>query len=158
MEFWLIKSSMSVKYEHIHSRIWCIFVLLLFSSLGVQSQEYPLPMVLVVHQSNKISHLEKKDVIDIYMGRFKTFPDGNPAQPIDFPASSIEKSVFYQRLVGKSERNINAYWSRLLFSGRATPPLKATSKSDVINRVGAKSLAYLHAGDVTKEMKIVYKL
>jgi hypothetical protein len=115
-------------------------------------------MVLVVHQQNSVSELAKKDVIDIYMGRYKTFPNGEPAEPIDFPLNSIERATFYLQLVGKSEQKINAYWSRLLFSGRASPPQKTSSKLEVIQKLNRDSIAYMHVRDVTKEMKIVYHL
>lgn len=115
-------------------------------------------MVLAVHQDNDVSQLEKKDVIDIYMGRFSTFPNGKSVRPIDFPVNSIERSTFYQVLVGKTERKIDAYWSRLLFSGRATPPVEADSKEEVIELLSESTIIYLHKGDVTEEMKIVYQL
>lgn len=136
--------------------IACLLLSLMTAS--VLAREYPMPLVLAVHQDNEISSLDKKDVIDIYMGRYSTFPNGQIAKPVDFPTNSIERSTFYQALVGKTERKINAYWSRLLFSGRATPPLEASSKQAVIDLLGESTLIYIHKGDITKEMKIVYQL
>lgn len=138
--------------------LMCFAVLLSVSSLHADTLEYPMPMVLAVHQDNDVSQLEKKDVIDIYMGRFSTFPNGKSVRPIDFPVNSIERSTFYQVLVGKTERKIDAYWSRLLFSGRATPPVEADSKEEVIELLSESTIIYLHKGDVTEEMKIVYQL
>jgi len=135
-----------------------VFLYLMLSGFSLVAQEYPFPMVLVVHHDNKTADLNKNDVIDIYMGRFRTFPDGSPVDPVDFPVNSVERSSFYKKLVGKSEQKINAYWSRLLFSGRAKPPRKAQSKTDVINSINVQTIAYIHLNDVTEEMKIVFEL
>ncbi len=132
----------------------CVF----FTTAANASDEGAVPLVVVVKNSSSIVALSKKQVIDIYMGRFQTFPDGRPVKPVDFPAGSIEKKSFYQQLVGQDERKINAYWSRLLFSGRATPPVQADSKQQVIERLDEQALAYVPVNDVTPEMKIVYQL
>jgi hypothetical protein len=125
---------------------------------GINADEKNLSLVVVVKAASPIERLSKKEVIDIYMGRFQTFPNGTPVAPIDFPAGSDEKKSFYKQLVGKDERKIKAYWSRLLFSGRATPPIQADSKQQVLEGLNDQALAYLPANEVTQEMKIVYQL
>ena len=99
------------------------------------------PLVVVVNAQSATDSLDKKQLIDIFMGRFKNFPNGDGL------------------LVDKSERKIDAYWSRLLFSGRATPPKKASSVPDIIQimKDDVNALAYINASNVTKEMKIVYR-
>ncbi|MFC4701469.1 hypothetical protein ACFO4O_14985 [Glaciecola siphonariae] len=127
------------------------------SAIAVAEQDFELSVV--VSADNPIEKMSKKDVVDIYMGRFDTFPNGNEAQPIDLPDGSIEKQAFYMRLVGKNERKIKAYWSRLLFSGRAQPPEIAESTAQVESFIANSSsaIAYLPTADVTSEMKIVYQ-
>lgn len=122
-------------------------------------QNDTIELVIVVNAKSAITRLNKKDVVDIYMGRFNTFPDGSSAAPIDSPDGSDEKKLFYQRLVGKDERKIKAYWSRLLFSGRAQPPIKAESETTVLEliRQTQGAIAYIPTSDVTSEMKIVYQ-
>jgi len=125
-------------------------------NLSFAKNNNTIPLVVVVHQDNLIEELERRDVIDIYMGRFQTFPNGKPVDPIDFPNMSEERRLFYKKLVGKSEKKINAYWSRLLFSGRAKPPRQAQSTLDVIETIKPESIAYVHPNDVTEDMKIVF--
>lgn len=69
------------------------------------------------------------------MGRYLTFPDGETSKPIDLPAQSTLKNDFYLKLVNKDEQKINAYWARLLFSGRANPPSPSTSVEDAIKKL-----------------------
>ena len=93
------------------------------------------------------------------MGRFNKFPNGDSVTPLDFDSPSEYRESFYEHLVGQSERKINAYWSRLLFSGRATPPRKAESVKEVVSIIqnDTNALAYIYASEVQKGMKIVYE-
>lgn len=91
---------------------------LLFASAYANSTEF----AVVVNKNNAINTLSKREIIDIYMGRYLTFPDGEASKPLDLPAQSALKNDFYIQLVNKDEQKINAYWARLLFSGRAKPP------------------------------------
>ena len=79
-------------------------------------------IVVVVNKDSKISQLTQKQVIDIYMGRRQSFPDGSPAFPLDQAGQSEIRESFYKALVNKTPAQINAYWARLLFTGRASPP------------------------------------
>ena len=93
------------------------------------------------------------------MGRYLTFPDGEVSQPLDLPAQSTLKNDFYHQLVNKSEQKINAYWARLLFSGRAKPPSQTTSVEDALNKVEASKFAigYIPKSQVTDTVKVVYQ-
>ncbi|GLR72123.1 hypothetical protein [Agaribacter marinus] len=111
-----------------------------------------------MNQDNDIRGLSKKEVIDIYMGRFQSFPNGQPAKPVDFPAETEVKSDFYTLLVNQSESRIQSYWSRLYFSGRAQPPHQSKSVDEVILRVtkDVSTLAYIPAEHVTNDMRVVF--
>jgi len=125
-------------------------------SLNVAGEE----LVVVVNKGNSINALSKREVIDIYMGRYLTFPDGQNAQPLDLPAQSSLKNDFYLKLVNQDERKINAYWARLLFSGRAKPPESVKSVGDALQKLQISdfSIAYIPASELTDNVKVVYRL
>ncbi|QBJ71868.1 hypothetical protein PC2016_1657 [Pseudoalteromonas carrageenovora] len=127
---------------------------LLFVSFYAKSTEF----VVVVNKSNAINALSKREIIDIYMGRYLTFPDGETSKPLDLPAQSALKNDFYLKLVNKDEQKINAYWARLLFSGRAKPPTPSASVEDAINKIAASQFAigYIPLSQVTDAVKVVY--
>jgi ABC-type phosphate transport system substrate-binding protein len=116
-------------------------------------------LVVVVNIKSTTESLSKKQLIDIYMGRFNKFPNGEVVKPVDLDSPSNHREKFYELLVGQSERKVNAYWSRLLFSGRATPPHKAESLNELISIIenDTSALAYIDATNVQKGMKIVYE-
>lgn len=117
------------------------------------------PLVVVVNQASGVDTLTKKEVVDIFMGRYNRFPNGQVAYPVDLPSGSSGKSHFYMQLVNQSERKIQSYWSRLLFSGRAKPPEASASLPDVVNYVESneEAIAYLPRTLITPEMKIVFQ-
>lgn len=132
-----------------------IYILLIFIC---SAQAHGL--VVVVNEDCQIDSLTKRQVIDIYMGRFNTFPDGQKATPIDYPPQSAIKSQFYMRLVQQNERKVSTYWARLLFSGNATPPTTIASVKDIINNVRANKdmIAYIPESEVTEGVKVVFKV
>ncbi|WP_414830178.1 hypothetical protein [Alteromonas sp. H39] len=124
---------------------------------GLAAQDESL--VVVVNQASGVETLTKKEVVDIFMGRYNRFPNGQIAYPVDLPSGSSGKSYFYKQLVNQSERKIQSYWSRLLFSGRAKPPEASKSLPDVVNYVvsNEEAIAYLPRTLITPEMKIVFQ-
>ena len=116
-------------------------------------------LVVVVGKNNSINSLSKTQIIDIYMGRYSTFPNGIAAKPLDRIAGSPEKQQFYQALVNKNEAKINAYWARLLFSGRASPPSNFATDTEMLEelRSSAQAIGYVLESEVDDSMKVVYR-
>ena len=133
----------------------CLTLNMLLFSVNASTTEF----VVVVNKNNTINALSKREVIDIYMGRYLTFPDGEISQPLDLPAQSTLKNDFYQQLVNKDEQKINAYWARLLFSGRAKPPSPSASVEDALNKVATSQFAigYIPKSQITDAVKVVYQ-
>lgn len=117
------------------------------------------PLVVVVNPASGVEALTRNDVINIFLGRFRQFPSGIAAQPIDLPVSPA-RAQFYRALVNKEPAEINAYWARLLFSGRTSPPLQAESMEEAITALHAHpgGIAYLERGKVSGREKIVLEL
>ena len=116
--------------------------------------------VVIVHPDNPITSLTRDQVVDIYLGKKLNFPGANPAFPIDLPPDSPVRSDFYRKLVDKSVAQVNAYWARLLFTGRATPPKVLTSGKSVVKSVSENrdAIAYIGSEELDKRVKIIFRL
>jgi ABC-type phosphate transport system substrate-binding protein len=114
-------------------------------------------IVVVANKDNQIEALTKKQIIDIYMGRKSTFPNGEVVLPIDQEIDSTTRKLFYQNLVNKTVSEINTYWARLLFSGRATPPRPANNGSSVINIIknNKSAIGYIKLEDITDDVRVL---
>ena len=115
---------------------------------------------VVVMRAQTAESLSHEAVTNIFMGRFRALPSGNPAQPIDQPRDTPLRAQFYQRLVNKDQAAVNAYWSRLHFSGKATPPLQTASEDEVIRQVLRQpgGIAYIRRAQVDNRLRIVFEL
>lgn len=113
--------------------------------------------VVVVSATSSLRQLSQEEVVNIFLGRYRRLPTGDTALPIDQPESSPVRADFYRRLVNKDLNEINAYWSRLIFSGRTSPPLQASSTADVMVLLLAQpgGLAYVERASVDKRLRIV---
>ena len=80
----------------------------------------------------------------IYLGRRSTLPDGRAVILVDLPAGPA-RDQFYLQLTRKNPSQIRAYWSRLVFTGRAQPPREAADVDDVrrILQATPGAIAYL---------------
>lgn len=115
---------------------------------------------VIVHASNPVESLSKKQVIDLFMGRTANFPGNYPAVPLDRLPGQLARSRFYQVLTGKTEAQVDAYWATLIFAGRMTPPRQLEDQFLVIQAVtqNPNAIAYVEAQQLPNTVKVVMSL
>jgi len=113
--------------------------------------------VVVMNATSAITRLGQDDVVNIFLGRYRRLPTGVMAVPIDQPENAALRAEFYRKLVNKEPNEINAYWSRLLFSGKTSPPLQAVTANDVVMLLASQpgGIAYMDRSQVEKRFRIV---
>jgi ABC-type phosphate transport system substrate-binding protein len=133
--------------------------IILLGGLSFTSSATGDELVLVVHRDNPTSVLSRSQVIDLYMGKYVAFPDGSKAVPVDIKDNLETRTKFYDSLVGMSLPRINAYWSKVKFSGRARPPTEQTDEQAIVNFIlkTENAIAYIHESSVTANVKVVYR-
>lgn len=117
-------------------------------------------LVVVVNARSGIERLSLDSVINIFMGRYRQLPSGIPAQPIDQPEERPEKARFYRLLVDKDLAEINAYWARLIFSGKTSPPYQAKGTAEILDRLARQpgTIAYIERSQADPRARIVLEL
>lgn len=117
-------------------------------------------IVVVVEANSGINELTLDQVINIYLGRHRKLPNGSAAQPVDQPAGESLRAEFYRKLVDKEPSEINAYWARLHFSGKTSPPAQAKSTAEVLKHVIEKpgGIGYLDRSQADARVRIVLAL
>ena len=114
-------------------------------------------IVVVVNAKNPVNNLSRRELVDLYMGRTQYFNDGSTVLRLDQPPDSDTRSEFYRALVNKSVAEVNAYWAKLLFTGRASPPQVMGSSAEVLKaiRENRNAIGYLDSSDVDDSVKVV---
>jgi ABC-type phosphate transport system substrate-binding protein len=133
--------------------------LLICALLGIAAPGVAEPVV-VVNAASGVVRLGHDEVVNIFLGRYRRLSTGAIAQPIDQPERSPLRAEFYRRLVNKDVNQIDAYWSRLIFSGKTAPPLRTASSQEVATLLAGNpdAIAYLERGQVDKRFRIVLEL
>lgn len=116
-------------------------------------------IVVVANPKAGIRWLTRDDVVNIYLGRYRRLESGLTAEPIDLSGEPEIKAMLYRKLVDKSLAEINAYWSRLVFSGQTQPPQMAANTAEALRRVAARpgALAYVERSKVDRRVVIVFE-
>lgn len=117
-------------------------------------------VVVVVGAQSGIDRLSRDDVINIFLGRYRKLASGIAAVPIDQPAGSGLKAEFYRKLTDKDLAEINAYWARLFFSGKTSPPLQAGTAAEAQHLIAGTpgGIGYVERSQIDHRLRIVLDL
>lgn len=119
---------------------WLLLALTVLWPAGAKAEE----IVVVTAARGGLTTLDRGTTEQLYLGRRSNLFDGQGVMLIDLPAGPV-RDAFYQRLTRKNPSQIRAYWSRLVFTGRAQPPREASSVDEARRLVleSQGSIAYL---------------
>jgi hypothetical protein len=114
-------------------------------------------VVAVVSVKSTITMLAKSQATDIFLGRATHFPSGATATPIDQEGSLIREE-FYMMLADRSPAQINAYWSRIVFTGRGRPPQQVLNDMAVKKILAADptAIGYIDTRDVDDSVRVLF--
>lgn len=117
-------------------------------------------LVVVVNARSGVDALTREQVTNIFLGRYRLLPSGVTAMPIDQPGEHPEKARFYRLLVNKDLTEIDAYWARLVFSGKTHPPRQASTPKAVIQWLAHErgAIGYMERAEADSRLKIVLNL
>jgi len=135
-------------------------LVLLLGGLVLGAATARAELVVVANPRSGIEQLSAEDVINIFLGRYRRLASGIAAEPVDIVDDSALRARFYRSLVNKSLPEINAYWARLVFSGKTRPPHMVSSVEGALQFVASQpgGLAYLERAQVDRRVKIVFSL
>lgn len=117
-------------------------------------------LVVIVNAGRDVERVSKEEVINIFMGRYRKLADGNAALPLEVKGDAPERRHFYAALLDKSLAEVNAYWARLVFSGRTSPPVAVASAGEVLEGVARDPvmIGYLDRSLLDSRVKVIYAL
>lgn len=88
---------------------------------------------VVAAASGPLQAISPKELQALYMGKRQELGDGQRVQATDLPREHPLRERFYNQLTGMSVAQVNSHWSRLLFSGRSTPPTPLSNEEAMLN-------------------------
>lgn len=112
-------------------------------------------MVIVVHPSNN-SAVNEDFVSSVYLGKTRSFEDGKQLVAVNQSGNALEEE-FNKKVLGKSSSQMKAYWSKLVFTGKGTPPKEVKTDEEVISLVSENpaTIGYISSTSVSDKVKVV---
>lgn len=113
-------------------------------------------VAIVVHPSNT-ADLSTADISRIYLGKLKSFPGGGSAIALDMQEGTPERDAFVKQILNKSESQLKAYWSKLVFSGQGQPPKIIDDSSEIIKLVSSNPnmIGFVNASAVDANVRVI---
>lgn len=115
-------------------------------------------VAVIVHPSNA-NALDEAAVSKIFLGREKSFADGKSVVPLSLVESSPASTAFNDAVLKKSSSQLKAYWSKLVFTGKGTPPKEIATDEEMIKLVATNPsvIGYVDASKVDGSVKVAMK-
>ena len=131
-----------------------------FMAAGLMPAVRAQSLVVIVNPAIGVQHLSRREVLDIFLGRYRTFPSGASALPIDLDVNSSERTQFYLLLAHKDSSDMGSYWARLTFSGKISPPFAVSDTRMALDIVAnnPNAIAYVDRTAVDGRVRVALEI
>ena len=136
-------------------RLLVILVTLLLGSLSWTTQA---DMVVVVAKNSSIAELTERQIKRIFLSKTRRL-DGSRIQTLELSNVDL-KAQFYQKVAGKNLRQLNSYWTTLIFTGKGKPPKNVDKAETLLNELSGNpsAIAYMPVEYLDDRLKVVHRV
>ena len=129
------------------------FSMILAVALTFAAATASADVVVIVSAKSTASTMTAEQISQIYLGK------SSQMKPVDSGDGPV-RSQFYAKVAGKDEAQVKAIWSKLVFTGKATPPKELATSAEVVKAVAADpaSVGYADRSAVDSSVKVVYEI
>lgn len=112
---------------------------------------------VVIINANNASGTDMNTVQRIYLGKVKAFSDGSKALPLTYEQGDSTREAFNNTVLKKSESQYSAFWSKLVFTGRGTPPESVSTQEEMVKLVGTNpnTIGFVDESFVDDSVKVI---
>ncbi|WP_290583274.1 phosphate ABC transporter substrate-binding protein [Ketobacter sp.] len=114
-------------------------------------------VVVIVNASSSISTASADEIQQVFLGKRNEI-GGVSVTPVDQSEGNEARDTFYEKVVDKTPAQLNAYWSRLIFTGKGKPPKQYFDDAEVVETVLEEedAIGYIDSSAVTEGIKVIY--
>ena len=129
---------------------------LLLLTLTLAATELKAEIAVVVNPANA-NAVSADDLNRLFLGRASSFADGAKATPLNLAEGLAAREEFDNKVLNRSSSQLKAYWSKLVFTGKGTPPKELADDAAVKAAVAAdpSSIGYISSSSVDGSVKVV---
>lgn len=110
---------------------------------------------VVVVGNPSMDALSAATVKKLYLGKAKSLN----IDVVDLADGDALKEEFHQKVTGKTEAQLQAYWAKRVFTGKGQPP-KALPSADLVKntvQTGNNIIGYIDESQVDSNVKVLLK-
>ncbi|MFC5400455.1 hypothetical protein ACO0K0_12785 [Undibacterium sp. SXout11W] len=129
-------------------RLYCLIPVLSFSFATMSANA---ELVVIVNKDNPATKMYLAQVAQFYLGGSTLFA------PVELAENSPARAEFYKKVLDKDAAQVQAIWSKLLFTGKAKAPKEFKTDAEVKKFVSAtpNAMGYIDKSSVDDTVKVV---
>ena len=129
-----------------------VFVSLFFLMAGQVFAD----VAVIANKGISVDSISAKEAKKLWLGKSKSL-GGTNVKLADLKPGDASREQFYSNVVKKSGKKLKAYWAKIVFSGKGTPPKPFASDADVIGWVAKTpgALGYVDSGAADDSVKVL---
>lgn len=115
-------------------------------------------IVVVVAKSSSIASLTEREIRRIFLAKSRRL-NGSRVQPFELSNEDF-KAQFYEKVTGKNLRQLNSYWTTLIFTGKGKPPKNVDKAETLLNALSdnPSAIAYMPVEYLDDRLKVVHRV
>jgi len=129
-------------------RLYCLIPVLSLSLIAMSANA---ELVVIVNKDNPATKMYLAQVAQFYLGGSTLFA------PVELAENSPARTEFYKKVLDKDAAQVQAIWSKLLFTGKAKAPKEFKTDAEVKKFVSAtpNAMGYIDKSSVDDTVKVV---
>ena len=114
----------------------------------------------VIVNPGNTANIDTDYVKKIYTGKITEFPDGQLVNAINLSQSNDTRTAFDEKFLQRQTSQVQALWSKLVFTGKGTPPKEVGSSEEVMALVASdkSAIGYIDFDKADSTVKVILKL
>ncbi len=131
--------------------------LVLMLALAMSASVAHGEVVVIVSSKSSITSLTPEQTSRIFLGKDDKFPNDEFATPIDQPEGDAIRDEFYSKVAHKNPSQMDAYWSKLIFTGEGRLSKLAKGSKEVVKLIAndPNAIGYIDKRDLKKNVRVV---
>ncbi len=116
-------------------------------------------VAVIGHPSLAVDSISEQDARNIFLGKTTTLTGGANVTAADQNEDSPTKNAFYKSVIQKDPAQLKAYWSKMIFSGRGTPPPVVGNDEDAKKWAASTpgGITYVNSSVVDGSVKVLMR-
>ena len=132
----------------------------MFIWLSISSTLSFAGIVVIISPAIENETVTPREIANIFLGKANKLPSGIKVTPIDQEEGEDSRTEFYNKVAKKSPSQLNAYWSRLIFTGKGQPPKVVLDDDEVIETINTDNhlIGYASSESVDDSVTVLLRI